>query len=378
MISSSLSYLFIILLFTSVSLVLVKQNFKVLNYLPPIVLLYLSLMFISSFALFEKSEAITSTYTTLKNNLLPAMLFLMLLPNNISELIKIGPKMLISFFLATFSLFIAFVLSFFIFMLPESDIYIFGPLAGSWMGGTANMLAVASSIQSSESFMGITLLIDAFDYSLWLMFLLILVPFAKPFNNFIGVKDSCKNVDISQSCALRFSIKAYVLLIVSALGVSLFSQVFAIYLAEHFFGSVTTWSVVLASLLGVFFSFSPLAKIKGLQGTSNAMLYLLIALIASRADIDFNLSLLFYLFIGLFILLSHALLMLIFAKIFKLDLFSISVASLANIGGIASAPILCAAYSQKLVGVGVLMASMGYIIGTFVALVLVEVLRCIT
>ena len=107
------------------------------------------------------------------------------------------------------------------------------------------------------------------------------------------------------------------------------------------------------------------------------MLYLLIALIASRAEIHFNFELLSYLFLGLFILLIHALLMFAFAKLFKLDLFSISVASLANIGGIASAPILSAAYSQSLVGIGVLMASLGYILGTFIALFLAQVLRWI-
>jgi len=105
------------------------------------------------------------------------------------------------------------------------------------------------------------------------------------------------------------------------------------------------------------------------------MLYLLIALIASHADIHFDWGLLSYLLIGLLILCIHALLMLVFAKLFSLDLFSVSVASLANIGGIASAPILAAAYAQSLVGVGVLMASIGYIIGTFCALLLYEVLR---
>jgi uncharacterized membrane protein len=48
-----------------------------------------------------------------------------------------------------------------------------------------------------------------------------------------------------------------------------------------------------------------------------------------------------------------------------LDLFSIAVASLANIGGVASAPILAAAYHKSLVSVGVFMAIMGYLIGTF-------------
>jgi len=67
-------------------------------------------------------------------------------------------------------------------------------------------------------------------------------------------------------------------------------------------------------------------------------------------------------------------LMIIGAKIFKLDLFSVSVASLANIGGVASAPILAAAYDKSLVSIGVLMAIMGYIIGTFGGLVVGNIL----
>jgi uncharacterized membrane protein len=67
---------------------------------------------------------------------------------------------------------------------------------------------------------------------------------------------------------------------------------------------------------------------------------------------------------GLVILLIHGVLMVIVAKLFKLDLFTCGIASLANIGGVASAPILAAAYSRALVPVGVLMAMLGYIIGT--------------
>ena len=63
------------------------------------------------------------------------------------------------------------------------------------------------------------------------------------------------------------------------------------------------------------------------------------------------------------------------AKLLKLDLFSIAVASLANIGGVASAPLLAAAYDKSLVGVGVLMAVMGYIIGTFGGLLVGNILR---
>ncbi len=373
MISHPLLYLLCLGLFAAVALYLSKKEYTFLQYIPSIVLLYMSVMILSSWGLFENNERITQEYKILKSNLLPAMLFLMLLPNKITALLKLGPKMLLTFFLATLSLFIAFVLVFVVFDLAYSDISILAPLAGSWMGGTANMLALSSVVQSSEEDIGIIMLIDSVDYSLWVMLLLLLVPYASSFNTFTKASNPIEDIPLENRCALHFSTKGYILLISSALLVSALSQVLGISLSK-FIGSATSWSIILATLAGIAFSFSPLSKIRGLQATANAMLYLLIALIASRANIHFDMSLLFYLGLGISILFVHALLMLIFAKLFRLDLFSISVASLANIGGIASAPILCAAYAQSLVGIGVLMATIGYIIGTFVALFLSEVL----
>jgi uncharacterized membrane protein len=80
---------------------------------------------------------------------------------------------------------------------------------------------------------------------------------------------------------------------------------------------------------------------------------------------------------GFMIILIHATIMLIFAKLFKLDLFSLGVASLANIGGVASAPILAGAYNKALIPIGVLMAMMGYIVGTFMGLGVSQVLKFI-
>ncbi len=84
-----------------------------------------------------------------------------------------------------------------------------------------------------------------------------------------------------------------------------------------------------------------------------------------------------YILSGFTIILIHATLMVIFAKIFKINLFSIGVASLANIGGIASSPILAGAYSRALVPIGVFMAMLGYIIGTFVGLFISKILYLI-
>lgn len=374
MITHPFLYLLIMALLSALALLLSKKEYAAFRYIPPIVLLYISVMLLSSGGIFEKNDAITQSYTTLRSNLLPAMLFLMLLPNKITALFRLGGKMLLTFFLASGTLFLAFALTFILFSQQSSDIEILGPLAGSWMGGTGNMLAVAAAIDAGENAVGITMLIDSVDYSLWVMFLLLLVPFASAFNRFTKATDPIRDVRFEERCALHFSYRGYTWLLLSALLVSLLSQLGGIFFSE-LFGSATTWSVIIATFFGIVFAFSPLAKIKGLQSTASTMLYLLIALIASRADIRFDLSLLSYLLMGLSVLSIHALLMLLFAKLFRLDLFSISVASLANVGGIASAPILSAAYAQSLVGIGVLMATLGYIIGTFFALLLTQVLR---
>lgn len=107
------------------------------------------------------------------------------------------------------------------------------------------------------------------------------------------------------------------------------------------------------------------------------MLMFLIALIGSQAHLRGFSEVPLYLGVGLLILLLHAGIMVIAAKLFKLDLFSIGVASLANIGGVASAPILAAAYHRSLIGIAVLMAIMGYMIGTFAGLAIGYVLKSI-
>ena len=130
---------------------------------------------------------------------------------------------------------------------------------------------------------------------------------------------------------------------------------------------VATFRIVLISVLGLILAMTPIGKIAGSTELSNIMLYMVIGLIASRASFMELLEggMAWWIVAGFLILGIHGVLMLIFAKLFKLDMFTCGVASLANIGGTASAPILAASYSGSLVSVGVLMALMGYVIGTF-------------
>ena len=338
-----------------------KTALRVFRYIPAVVMVYAFSMLLASLGTFAHNEALHHIYKLSKINLLPAMLFLMLLELDFTHFLRLGKKLIIAYVLAVVSIGIAFIVVVKGFGFSHEIAGAFGALAGSWMGGTANMVAVGSALGVSEDAFAYALVVDSVDYTLWVMLLLFLVTFAKYFNRFTNTQGNLQGVG-AVGCACSMGTKRYWTLIALALFVSFLSQ----FLAQKFVFLNTTTSIVLfASLLGVGASFTRLRYLNGTSELSSTMLYILVALIGSQAVIEKFSGLGEYVFAGALILLLHAGMMVLGAKIFKLDLFSISVASLSNIGGVASAPILAATYDKSLVSVGVLMAIMGYLIGTF-------------
>ena len=376
MISSPLLYLFTLALIATVFSVLeLKTKAKFFKFVPAVVFIYAFSMMAASFGVFEYTDEVTNIYKKTKTNLLPAMLFLMLLSVDIRVFFKLGKKLIISYVLAVLSIAFAFIFISFLFNFDEQMSGAFGALAGSWMGGTANMVAVGSALHVEEGAFGYALIVDSVNYTLWVALLLFLVPFSSIFNKFVDAKSSDEVLG-AIGCACNMGVKRYWLLILLAIVVSLLVQLIAAKLASQglLFVSSTTTMVVLATIFGVVGSFTKLKNLNGSSEVANSMLYMLIALIGSRAVFEEFSGVGIYVLAGFFILFTHAIIMMIGAKIFKLDLFSISVASLANIGGVASAPILAATYNKALVSVGVLMAIMGYIIGTFGGLAVASLL----
>jgi len=347
-----------------------RSKLKIFNYLPSVVLIYGFSMFLASMGFFESNEEINAIYKLTKTNLLPAMLFLMLLQVDLRDFLKLGRRVVISYVLAVSSIALAFVVVAYVFSFSADTSLAFGALAGSWMGGTANMIAVGSALNVGEEAFAYALVVDSVNYTLWVMFLLFLVPFASVFNKFTKSGDKLAYLD-EVGCACNMGAKRYWLLIALALAVSLFSQVLAQYIE---FLSTTTTVVLLATLFGILGSFSKLKELNGSSEVATTMLYIIIALIGSKAVVESFNGLGVYVLAGFSILIIHAFFMLIGAKLFRLDLFSITVASLANIGGVASAPILAATFNKKLVSVGVIMAVMGYLIGTFGGLLVGNIL----
>jgi len=330
-------------------------------YLPAVVLIYMATMLLAQSGLWIKNDMLGSAYATAKNNLLPAMLFLMLLQVDLRQFALLGKTLLIAYAAAVLSLGFAFIFIFWLFGFNPDEAGLFGALAGSWMGGTANMLAVGAALDVSETMMGYTLVTDAVDYTFWVVILLALVRAAPLFNRWTKAINN-STVFNELGCACTIGPKRYWLLLAASLIISLSAQIIAQQLGGL---STTTWMVMIATFAGLVGAYTPLARVNGSSEIASTMLLLLVALIGSRADFSGFDDGPLYLFAGFSILLIHGGVMVLAAKVFKLDLFSIGIASLANIGGVASAPILAAAYNKALIGVSVLMAIMGYLIGTF-------------
>jgi len=370
-ITNPLIYLFsLAFIATSFYLLESKTSLKIFKLIPAIVFVYAFSMLFASLGFFESNAEIDTIYKTTKTNLLPAMLFLMLLQVDLKHFFKLGKSLLTAYVLALFSIAFSFIIVALSFGFSPDMSAAFGALAGSWMGGTANMIAVGSALHVSEDAFAYALVVDSVNYTLWVMLLLFLVPFAKYFNKFTKSSENLAYLG-EIGCACTVGTKRYWLLILLALFVSFISQ----YMSTLFsILNATTTVVIMATIFGIVGSFTKLRQLNGSSEVANSMLYIIIALIGSKAVIENFSGLGVYVIAGFSILLIHALVMIIGAKIFKLDLFSIAVASLANIGGVASAPILAATYNKSLVSVGILMAIMGYLIGTFGGLIVGNIL----
>lgn len=350
-------------------------GWKFFEYAPPIVLLYFGVMVLATIGLWPgpgDNAGIDSAYREVRGNLLPAMIFLMLLKSDLRQIGKLGPRMLLAFFAATLSIMLGFVVSFSLFQsqLAADAWKTFAALSGSWMGGTGNMAAIQAALQVPDASMGYTLLIDSIDYALWVVFLLALVPYARHFNRWVGADTSVidsvgKRLEQdTEKEAANIDAPGMLFLIGLSLLVSSLAQLAATGLPTTAFVTLTTWVVIIVTVAGVIGAVTPIGRIAGSADLATVMLYVIIALIASRANFSELTQAPAYIIAGLVILAVHGTVMVILAKLLKLDLFTCGVASLANIGGVASAPILAAAYSRVLIPVGVLMAMLGYIVGT--------------
>ena len=356
---------------------------KFFKYIPSVVLCYLVAMLLCTLKVWDLGET-KAAYGALKNNLTYAMIFSMLLRCDIRKVLRLGPRMLLGFFSATLTIMIGFIAAFLIMKrFIGSDAWMgLGALCGSWIGGSGNMVAVQAALNIAEADMGYALVIDSIDYSLWVMFLLWAIQLAPRFNQWTRA-DTAKLDEVSTRLsdeaklnAKPVTFQSLILLIGCAFLVSAVATNVGAKLYDWTgFSDKATWTVLFVTAVALLAALTPLGKVAGSGEVSNLLLYAVIALLASRASLTELGDAPAWIITGFIVLIIHAALMLVICKLLKLDLFTAGVASLANIGGTASAPVLAGSYAGSLVPVGILMALMGYVVGTPLATLCANIMK---
>lgn len=387
MITNGFTYVAVLIFMAAVLVTLEKKATgrckSFFKYVPAVVLCYLLAMLLCTLKTWDMEET-KATYSALKNNLTYAMIFAMLLRCDIRKVLRLGPKMLVGFFAATLTIMVGFIGAFLIMKnFIGSDSWMgLGALCGSWIGGSGNMVAVQAALNIGEADMGYALVIDSIDYSLWVMLLLWAIHLAPRFNKWTRA-DTTRLDEVSirleeeaKSNTKPVTFQSLILLIgcaflVSAVATNVGEQLYA----WTGFSDKATWTVLFVTVVSLIAAVTPLGKVAGSQEVSNLLLYVVIALLASRASLLELGDAPAWIITGFIVLAIHCILMILICKLLKLDLFTAGVASLANIGGTASAPVLAGSYSGSLVPVGILMALMGYVVGTPLATLCANIMK---
>lgn len=326
--------------------------------------------------------------------LLPASLVLLTMSIDLKGVFKLGSKALIMFLTATAGIMIGGPLAivFFNYVAPDILIQVEGTelwkglstVAGSWIGGGANQLAMKEQWQVSDSLFSIMAVVDVLVAEVWMAFLLLGVAksdkidkyFKADNSSITRLKDKMEKFSLETARVPSFIDLMILLGIgfgVTSLGhlvgdnLSVWIKENAPVLVDFGLGSSFFWLIIVATTVGIILSFT---KIKSYEGAGaskigTVFIYILVASIGMKMNLNAIVDNLSLFAIGFVWMIIHVALLFIVAKIIKAPYFFLAVGSKANIGGAASAPVVAGAFHPSLAPVGVLLAVLGYALGTY-------------
>ncbi|GAA3848035.1 MULTISPECIES: DUF819 family protein [Brevibacterium] len=382
MISDGFLYISV-LIAISAGLVIAGRSgrFRIFAYVPGFVFLYIIAALLNTIGVFDHSESVTAVGDGLRTALLPAMILLLLFKCDLRQIIRLGPKLLLTFAVTAASIVVGFLVAYLILrsVLDPEAWKALGALNASWTGGSANMVAVQEILKASEDVFGYVLIVDTVIYSFWLLLIFSSVTVSDRFDRWtkadtskLSVAEADDEDEAPLTLPALFGLLGFALL-VSALAIQageLLPEVGTVI-------NASTWTILIVSVLGLAIGSTRLGRIRGSSELATMMLYIIIGIIASGSDFTSLTQAPLYLVAGLIVIVVHAAIMLVYAKLTKTELFSIAVASTANIGGIASAPVVAGAFNRQLVPVGVLFALMGTFLGTFLGLASAQIMSAL-
>ncbi len=343
---------------------------------------------------------VSNLYFVASRYLLPVSLVLLTLSVDLKGIINLGPKSVIMFLTGTIGIILGGPIAIMTVSMISPEV-VGGSgedavwrgmttIAGSWIGGGANQAAMKEIFGPSGDLFSVMVSVDIIVGSIWMAFLLVGIGRSKQIDRLLkadntAIEDLKQRIEKYRATILKMPALSDTILILgvgfgaSALAhwasnvitpimnanILILTRLNLTSLASPFF-----WLVVIATTLGLIMSFTPLKKLEGAGASrlGGVMIYVLVATIGMQMNLR-AIFVNFELFVVGFIwMLVHVSLLLIVAKMIRAPYFFLAVGSQANVGGAASAPILASAFNPSLAPVGVLLAVLGYVLGTYGAL----------
>ena len=367
---------------------------KFYKYIPTLLLCYFIPSIFNSLGIISGEKS--NLYFVASRYLLPTSLVLLTISIDLPEIKKLGPKAIIMFLTATAGIILGGPLAILIVSTFAPDVVGgVGPdavwrglttVAGSWIGGGANQAAMKEIFNVSDALFSSMIAVDVIVANIWMAFLL----YGAGINERIDAKFQADNSAITE---LKEKIEAYraqilripdltdtLKVMTVGFGVTAIAHLgadniapwiseSAPWLAKFSLTSKFFWLIVLATTFALGLSFTKARELEGVGASryGSLFLYILVATIGMKMNIlaIFENPGLFV--VGLIWIAFHAILLIVVAKIIRAPFFFLAVGSQANVGGAASAPIVASAFHPSLAPVGVLLAVLGYAIGTYAA-----------
>ena len=365
---------------------------KFYKYIPGLLLCYFIPSIFNSLGIISGDSS--NLYFVASRYLLPTSLVLLTISIDLHEIKKLGSKALIMFFTGTLGIIIGGPLAIIIVSAVSPDIIGgsgaasvwrgLSTVAGSWIGGGANQAAMKEVFEVNDSIFSAMVAVDVIGANVWMAFLL----YGTGINNKI---DSWFQADATSINELKDKIEAYQAQILripnTSDTVKVLSVGFGITAFAHFGADIIAptilqnapwlsrfsltssffWLIVLSTIISVALSFTKARELEGVGASriGSVFIYILVATIGMKMNVMavFDNPGLFI--IGLIWMAIHAFILIAVAKIIKAPFFFLAVGSQANVGGAASAPVVASAFHPSLAPVGVLLAVLGYAIGTY-------------
>ena len=349
---------------------------KFFRYLTPVLWIYFLPMVATTLNIIPSDSPV---YAWIRRHMLPAALILLLLSANLPTIARLGGKAILTMLAGTFGIVIGgpIVLLLFKNALPADAWKGIAALAGSWIGGSHNMVAISESVQTPETLLGPIIVVDTVIGYGWMGVVIALSALQDRFDRWTRtnrdildeINQRMRTISETERRPLQFT--DLTMMMTLAFG----GGYLCLELGELLppLGEVITsfaWTVILVTTLGLVLSFTPLSRLQHTGSThlGNFFLFLLLASIGARADMKAVFQVPVFILVGLVWIAIHATCLIIGGKLLKSPMFLVATSSQANIGGPVTAPIVASVYQSSLAPVGLMMAVLGSILGIYAGL----------